>query len=215
MFIDDMIKDSLPLWDKASELKYVIDLYQGTLKEEALLNYIIEDSIYLFYYAKIFAYAITNCTNISEIKFFYSMMGFVNENEVNLRNEILIRNNINPNDVIKYEPRSVNKRYIDHLLHYAKNGNIIEIVAALLPCILSYNYIFNKLKKEYPKLNTQYDELTNEYLDSEYEKGCKEWIQFANEYYDNLSELEKKNCLEIFHISSELEYEFWEMFEEK
>ena len=82
MFIDDMIKDSLPLWDKASELKYVIDLYQGTLKEEALLNYIIEDSIYLFYYAKIFAYAITNCTNISEIKFFYSMMGFVNENKI-------------------------------------------------------------------------------------------------------------------------------------
>ena len=48
MFIDDMIKDSLPLWDKASELKYVIDLYQGTLKEEALLNYIIEDSIYCY-----------------------------------------------------------------------------------------------------------------------------------------------------------------------
>lgn len=215
MFIDDMITDSLPLWDKAANLKYVIDLYQGTLKEEALLDYIIEDSIYLFYYAKIFAYAITNCTNITEIKFFYSMMGFVNENEVNLRNNILIRNNINPNDVIKYKPKEVNQKYINHLLSYAKNGNINEITAALLPCILSYNYIFNKLQKEYPKLDTKYDELTNEYLDISYQNGCREWIEFSNKYYENLTEEEKIKCKKIFHISSELEYEFWEMFEEK
>ena len=215
MFIDDMINDSIPLWDRASNLKYVIDLYQGTLTEEALLDYIIEDSIYLFYYAKIFAYAITNCENISEIKFFYSMMGFVNENEVNLRNNILIRNNINPNDIINYKPKEINQKYINHLLHYAKNGNIKEITASLLPCILSYNYIFNKLKNKHAKIDTKYDELTNEYLDIDYEKGCKQWIDFSNQYYEKISNEEKEKGLKIFHTSSELELEFWEMFEEK
>lgn len=211
---DLMFLDSKSIWDKCLEIDFVINLYRGVPKLDNLLSYIKEDYIYLFYYTKVFAYAITKSKNMNEIKFLYNMMSFVNESEVNLRNKILIENNIKEDNITKFKPNNVNQKYINHLMYYAENKTIVEIISSLLPCVLSYQYIFEKLKMKYKKIDTKYDELTNPYQSIHYKECCKKWCNFADNLFKNLNDEKKKELIKIYHISSELEYEFWNYFKE-
>lgn len=213
MLVDDMIKDSIPLWDEASNLKVVIDLYQGTLSNESFIKYIVEDTIYLFYYAKVFAYAIAKANDFEEMRFYYSMLAFVNNSEVNIREKYAINNEIDPNYPLGFKPDNITMNYVNHLLEYAINGNIKEITASVLPCVLSYQYIFNKIKANYPKLSNNYEDLVNEYLSDRYTISCQNWIDFANKLYQNVTEEEKIKYINIFHKSSQLEIDFWKMCE--
>ena len=214
MLVDDMIKDSIPLWDEASNLKVLIDLYQGNLSHKSFTKYIVEDTIYLFYYAKVFAYAIAKANDFEEMRFYYSMLSFVNNSEVNIREKYAINTQFDPNYPLGFKPDKITMDYVNHLLEYAINGDIKEITAAVLPCVLSYQYIFNKIKANYKKISNNYEDLVNEYLSDRYTKSCQNWIDFANKLYQNVKDEEKIKYINIFHKSSLLEIDFWRMCEE-
>lgn len=213
--LDEIIKDSIPIWDLCINTEFVQEITDGSIDDKKVLKYIIEDTIYLREYAKCFAYAITKCNTLDEMKFFYLILGFVNEAETSVRKEFLKKHHFKDDEVFKLKPSDACKKYTDHMLKYAKDGSLEEVLCAILPCMLSYQYIFYKIYKDKPNIpNTKYYCLLCYYISEEYKETAKSWIDYSNKLLSNYKD--NKKLKEIFRYSSLCELEFWKMsYEEK
>ena len=57
-FVKECIEDSLPIWEACLDTSFLRQLADGTLPEELFKGYIIDDSLYLMAYTKVFAMGI-------------------------------------------------------------------------------------------------------------------------------------------------------------
>ena len=80
-FLDQCIQDSLPIWQQCLESDFLQGLADGTLDEECFKGYIVDDSLYLREYAKVFAWGMTKARDMDDIRACYSLLAFVNEGE--------------------------------------------------------------------------------------------------------------------------------------
>lgn len=207
-FIDRVIEDSIPIWNDCMNTPFVKELWNGTLSKDRFKKYIIEDSLYLREYARGFAYAMTKAKTMDEMKFYYSVLSFVNESETSIRVKYLKQFNLKESKVETYKPQPYNQKYINHMIEDADKKDIKEVIMSLLPCVLSYSYIFSNLNKKTP-FNDEYKDLLQEYILDSYEEECIMWCNFADKLLSNTSKDEEEKLTLIFRKSSEYELGFW------
>ncbi len=211
-YMNKIINDSLPIWDECIKTPFVQGLIKGTLTDEQITKYIVEDTRYLLNYAKCYAFLITKCNTLEEIRMFYDILSFVKEGETSVRRAFIAEHGLKDYDVETSIPDKENQIYIDSMMNWCHNGSIVEGTMAILPCMLSYGYIFNKLYKENPNMlnNNPFKDILAAYIGEEMETWCKDWANFANELMNKYPNSFEK-CMIIFRFSSLRELEFWKM----
>ena len=78
-FLDTCIQDSLPIWRSCMETPFLRGVADGTLDEECFKGYIVDDSLYLREYSKVFAWGILHSSDMEEIRNYYTLLAFVND----------------------------------------------------------------------------------------------------------------------------------------
>ena len=211
-YMTKIIDDSLPIWDECIKTPFVQGLIKGTLTDEQVTKYIVEDTRYLLNYAKCYALLISKCNTLEEIRMFYDILAFVKEGETSVRREFITKHGLNDHDVETSIPDIENQIYIDSMMNWCHNGSLVEGTMSILPCMLSYGYIFNKLYKEKKDMliNNPYKDILEGYIGEEMELWCKEWTNFANALMNEYPNSFEK-CKSIFRFSSLRELEFWKM----
>lgn len=212
-FVQKCIQDSLPIWKQCLESEFLQKLETGMLPEECFQGYIVEDSLYLREYAKVFAWGILHAKDMEEIRTYYSLLSFVNESEDSTRRYYLHRYQLEDEAVQKLPLRPQNQAYVDVMLHAAKNAEGVgECMMAALPCMLSYGWIFKEMLGRSPAvLDTVYGPFVKDYAGERYEKLCQSWIDYADKTCADLSPKQQEKCMNIFRACSQCELHFWEM----
>ncbi|OON94251.1 MAG: hypothetical protein ATN31_03995 [Candidatus Epulonipiscioides saccharophilum] len=214
-FTEELIKYSMDIWVQYLTHPFTTKAVNGTLDKELFKNYIIEDSIYLREYSRVFAAGMYKSTTKQDIRFFYELLSFVEEGEASTRLNYVKELGLNDDWINSIEPRKENKEYIDYMLSVAKNGTPLEILVVILPCILSYGYIFSELVKKSGGINENnpYKDFLDDYTNQEwiqYSLKCENYVnQMANNLKIN-SDYKEKLC-NIFRNSSICELKFWDM----
>ena len=210
-FVKQCIRDSLPIWQQCLDSEFLTRLQDGTLSEDCLKGYIVDDSLYLWQYAKVFAWGILHAQDTDALRTFYSFLAFVNEGEGATRVQYLKRYGLTDEQIQHLPQRPQNKAYTDYMLAAAREG-IPECMMASLPCTLSYGWIFRRLVESAPAArDTVYWPLVRDYADDSYDEICRRWIEFGNRVCEGLPEARLARCMEIFRECSRLELGFWEM----
>lgn len=209
--IKEVLEKNIPIWDKCIATSFVQEIKMGKLPMECFKVYMIQDSIYLKYYAKIYGKAIYHAKTLQEIQLYYSILSFVTDTESVVRLRYLEQFGITDGEIEFIDPLPENQRYIDFLLEVAERGEDREILMAVLPCMMSYSYIFRKLAKEPESRASRYWDFIEDYADDFYAESCKEWAQFANKKCEGISNAEKEKLSSIFQTVSLLELDFWKM----
>lgn len=80
-FVQQLVQESLPVWEKCLHSEFLTHLADGTLDEACFKGYIVEDSLYLREYAKVFAWGMTKARTMETLRNYYSLLGFVQESE--------------------------------------------------------------------------------------------------------------------------------------
>lgn len=205
-FVKHVVDDSIDIWNQCLNHPFLQEMSRGTLPEEKMKLYMIQDSLYLRDYARMYAAAIYNS------QLYYMLLGFVTEGESVTRLKYLKKYGLTDNDIDKMTKLPENKAYTNHMLKYAEKGDIPEILMAVLPCLFSYVYIFRKLVETVSDIEkSKYIDIINDYSIDEYVKTCEDFGKFTEEKCKNCSEERKKELLKIFRQSSEHELQFWEM----
>ena len=214
-FVEECVRDSLPIWQECLETPFLRGLADGTLDENCFLGYIVEDSLYLREYAKVFAWGILHAKSMSEVRTYHSLLSYVNESEDATRLKYLTQYGLTDDAVQALPLRPENRAYVDTMIEAARQGEgAAECLMACLPCMLSYIWIFEKLVEAHPgAVDTKYGALVREYLSEEYSVVCRGWAVFADGVCEGMDEARKARCREVFRACTQHEYNFWRMCE--
>ena len=209
--ISQFINESIGIWDKCVNSKFLIRVQRDNLEKEIFLQYLIQDSLYLRDYLKVYSYGFIKCKFWENMKFFASSISYINNTENSTRTNYLKDFNLNDNDIDKMSKSKECKEYTEFLLNIGKNEDISSILAAVLPCMLSYNYVFDKISKQTPSvLSGYYAPLVNDYINNKYRQVIRLWTNFANQIMKNVSYEKLLKLKDIFHQANIHELLFWE-----
>lgn len=212
-FVDALVQESLPVWEQCLQSEFLQKMESGALDEACLKGYIVEDSLYLREYAKVFAWGMTKAKTMETIRNYYSLLAFVQENEDVTRLHYLEQFGLREADIQALPLRPENRAYVDCMVEAAKNGEgEAECIMACLPCMLSYYWLFDKMVKRSPAvLDTFCGPLVRDYSSDGYAEACRAWAAYAEKVCTGLTPERAARCKEIFHACSVHELHFWEM----
>lgn len=212
-FVQQLVQESLPVWEQCLHSEFLERLADGTLDEACFKGYIVEDSLYLREYAKVFAWGMTKAADMQTIRTYYSLLSFVNENEDAERLRCLRQFGLTDEGIQSLPLRPENRAYVDCMINAAKNGEgEAECIMACLPCMLSYGWIFQKMLDRSPAVrDTLYGPLVQDYAGPGYADACRAWAAYAEKVCTGLSPERAARCRAIFHDCSVHELHFWEM----
>ena len=212
-FLDVCINDSLPIWRACLDTPFLRGIADGTLDEACFKGYIIDDSLYLREYSKVFAWGMIHSDDMEEIRNYYSLLAFVNEAEDSTRRYYLKRYGLRDEQIQHLPLRPENRAYVDFMLNTAKNASgAAACMMACLPCMLSYGWIFGQMLNQSPAVqDTVYARFVNDYAGERYESICRTWAAFTDKVCAEIPPEQEEPCLKIFRTCSEHEYHFWEM----
>lgn len=168
LFMEGILKQNMPVWDKCIATFFVQDMKDGKLPIKYFKEYMIQDSIYLKNYARVYGKAIYYAETLREIQLYYSILNFVTDTESAIRLNYLRQFGMTDDDIEFIDPLPENQNYIDFLFETAECGNGCEILMALLPCMLSYSYMFRKLAEEPESRRSRYWDFIQDCADDRY-----------------------------------------------
>jgi thiaminase/transcriptional activator TenA len=214
-FIEEVMADANDIWEQCANVSFLTELGNGTLSRRKFIKYVIQDSIYLRDYVRIYAMALFKSRTLKEMKVFYSALGFVNDSENVTRLEYLEDIGMNDDDIENAGKAPACKKYTDFLMYYAVNEDIPEILMALMPCMFGYAKVFKLISDRYPQvMDSYYGKLVKDYTSDKYNQSCYSWMEFVNEVCAPLDSERKTKLKEIYIKSSMLELYFWKIFDD-
>ncbi len=210
-FMQKLLAQNIPIWDDCAETPFLRELQQGTLPLEKFRTYIVQDSIYLKNYARLYGKMIWHSRALRDIQVYYGALNFVTEMESAVRLGYLKRFEMTDSDIEDLEPLPENQEYIDFMMSIGEGGNVQEMLMAALPCMLSYSYIFRKLLSSPDGIGAEYADFIEDYAEDGYLDSCRGLEAFAEEKCCMSTREEKEKLGRIFEKGSLLERRFWEM----
>lgn len=211
-FTKELIEDSLSLWDAAVDSEFIKALINNTMEKDAFHEYMIQDSIYLRYYLKIFAFAMTKAKNIADMQLYYGMLGYVDEGENTTRLNYLKDAGYTDADMETIPLKKSCRDYCNFLMHQGANGSELDIIMAMFPCMIGYQYVWEKVAERNPAImETYYGPCAADYVNEGYDEYCEYWYNVVNEKVAECSREELDSLKAIFREASLHELLFWQM----
>jgi thiaminase/transcriptional activator TenA len=208
---DELFLAAEPIWAAQLDHPFVKGLGAGTLEEERFRRWVLQDYRYLKEFARIFAWAVAKATRLESMSWYAGVLNLTLNTEMALHRSYAARFGLSPEDLEAEPMWPTTRAYTDFLLRTAADGDMLDLLAALLPCAWGYVYLARRLVETGTPKDQRYRDWIDQYASEEFAQAA-EWLK---EELDGLSagvgEEKKTRLREIFVVSSRYEWRFWEM----
>jgi len=209
-------EDNLSNWNSYIKHDFVIKLTSNSLNKKIFLNYLIQDYLFLIQFSKAWSLAIVKSDTLYEMKVAANTVNGLINFEMDLHIDLCGSYGISKIDLENANEENENIAYTRYVLEAGYSGDLLDLLAALIPCVLGYGEIGLNNAKVIPE-DYMYHKWLKTYSSKEYQKICDE---VAN-MFDNaiLLRLDKNykdsykwnNIKKIFSKAVLLEVDFWNM----
>lgn len=201
-----------PIWEACHAHPFVTGIGDGTLEVEKFRYFLLQDYLYLFDYARVFAWGVVKARSPELMRFFSANVDAILGGEMKIHRAYMARLGITEEQVFAVRPALPNLSYTNYMLSAAAAGGPAEIVAAILACSWSYAEIGTRLAAlpgalEHPF----YGEWVQGYSSEEYQETNRALVERMDALAAGCSEEEYRRLEEIFVACSRYELGFWEM----
>jgi len=208
---DELYAAAEPIWAAQVEHPFVKGLGAGTLEEERFRRWVLQDYRYLKEFARIFAWAVAKATRLQSMSWYAEVLNLTLNTEMALHRSYAARFGLTPEDLEAEPMWPTTRAYTDFLLRTAADGDMLDLLAALLPCAWGYVYLARRLAQAGLPEDQRYRDWIDQYASDAFAQAA-EWLKGELDGLAGGVSEEKKNRLkEIFVISSRYEWRFWEM----
>ena len=200
------------IWEDCLNHPFVIGIGDGTLAVEKFQYFMLQDYLYLFDYARVFALGVVKARDPELMRTFAANVDAILGGEMKIHKAYMKRLGISEEQVFSVKPALDNLSYTNYMLSIASNGTPMEIVAAILACSWSYAEIGQALAAvpgaaEHPF----YGEWIRGYASEEYAATNQALIALMDSLTANAAEDQIEYLTEIFVNCSRYELGFWDM----
>ena len=213
MFTDKLFESVRPMWESYLSHPFVCGIGDGTLPKEKFQYYMIQDYIYLYDYARVFALGAAKAKDHNLMRMFASLLDSTLNGEMNIHKSYMERLDITEAMIAKTPAALTNSAYTSYMLKIAYEGNALDILIAVLACAWSYEYIGRALLEKNPEAAEHpfYGEWIEGYTCESYLEGNMALMAMINTFGETIDQETYDRLEEIFVTCSRFEAMFWDM----
>jgi thiaminase/transcriptional activator TenA len=208
-------RDNTPVWLAYTRHAFVQGLGDGTLPHAAFLHYLKQDYVFLIHFSRAWALAITKADTVAEMRLAASTVnGLINE-EIALHIKTCAEAGIDEAALFATQERQENLAYTRYVLDAGHSGDLLDLLAALAPCVMGYGEIGSHLAAT--KTSDTCAEWINTYASADYQQVCHDVGLLidgavARRLGDDPKGSPRWTALQArFAMATQLEVGFWDM----
>ncbi|TVP42169.1 MAG: thiaminase II [Gemmatimonadales bacterium] len=208
---DSLYRAAQPLWDAQLDHPFVKGIGDGTLEEARFRRWVLQDYGYLKEFSRIFAWAVAKADRLESMAWYAKVLDLTLNGEMELHRSYAARFGITP-EALEAEPMwPTTRAYTDFLVRTAADGDMADLLAALLPCAWGYVVIGRALAKGPLPDDARYADWIAQYASEEF-AGAAEWLRGElDRVAADVTPEKAARLREIFLLSSRYELRFWDM----
>lgn len=201
-----------PVWEACLRHPFVTGIGDGTLDMEKFRYFMLQDYLYLFDYARVFALGVVKARDPELMRVFAANVDAILGGEMKIHRAYMKRLGITEEQVFSIKPALANLSYTNYMLSVAQTGGPMEIVASILACSWSYAEIGQALAAipgaaEHPF----YGEWIRGYASEEYAATNQALIELMDSLAADAGEEQLAYLTDVFVNCSRYELGFWDM----
>ena len=201
-----------PVWEQCLHHPSITGIGDGTLDVEKFRHFMLQDYLYLFDYARVFALGVVKARDPELMRTFSQNVDAILNGEMNIHRAYMQRLGITEEQVLAVKPALDNLSYTNYMLSVAHTGGPMEIVASILACSWSYAEIGQTLAQipgaaDHPF----YGEWIQGYASEDYTATNQALIELMDELAAGATEDQIAHLTDIFVNCSRYELGFWDM----
>jgi thiaminase/transcriptional activator TenA len=210
-FTDDLFEAARPIWDAQLAHPFVRGIAEGTLPEERFKNWVRQDYRYLIDFARVFAWAAAKADRLEAMSWYASALDLTLNTEMALHRAYAARFGIGAEELERVPAWPTTRAYTDFLVRTAADGDMADLLAALLPCAWGYVHIGQRLAAGKPPADQRYADWIAQYSSPEF-VAAVEWLKAETDRISAGAPADKRTrMLDLFALSSRYEWQFWQM----
>ena len=201
-----------PVWEQCLHHPFVTGIGDGTLDVEKFRHFMLQDYLYLFDYARVFALGVVKARDPELMRTFSQNVDAILNGEMNIPRAYMQRLGITEEQVFAVKPALDNLSYTNYMLSVAHTGGPMEIVASILACSWSYAEIGQALAQiPGAAAHPFYGEWIQGYASEDYTATNQALIELMDELAAGATEDQIAHLTDIFVNCSRYELGFWDM----
>ena len=204
------------VWHAYTHHSFVKKLGDGSLPIEAYLHYLAQDYLFLMHFSRAWALAVVKSETLSEMKLASATVDALVNSEMQHHVDICTRFGIDEQALFDAIEAPENLAYTRYVLDAGLSGDLVDLLAALAPCIFGYGEIGAALAKHTADDNP-YTEWIQTYASDAYQQVCTEVGELIDSALtrrigtDFTASPRWERLTERFVTASRLEAGFWSM----
>jgi len=200
-----------PIWRAQLEHPFVRGIADGTLDDERFARWVRQDYLYLKEFARIFAWAVAKSDRLASMSWYAGVLDLTLNTEMALHRSYAERFGISESELEAEAMWPTTRAYTDFLVRTSADGDMADLLAALLPCSWGYLFVARGMASWGTSPDDRYADWVAMYTSDEFAEAA-DWLrteldrEAAGASDDKLARLR-----DIFTVSSRYEWQFWEM----
>ncbi len=201
-----------PEWDRYVDHPFVRRMEDGTLPEAAFRAYLVQDYLFLIQFARATALAAYKSRALDDIRAGQAALAAILD-ETALHVRLCARWGVSPADLEAAPEHAATVAYTRYVLDCGAAGDLLDLQAALAPCVVGYAEIGRRLA---PALAARADHPYREWIGEYASEGYQGVARAAVDRLDRLAarsmtEARFGGLAAIFAAASRLEADFWQI----
>jgi len=198
--------EALPIYNRITNMPFITDLANGTLKQEQFKYYLQQDAHYLEYFARALAIIAAKVPDVN------TMLDFVRFAE----GAIIVERALHDSYFAEYNvtERAPLSPTCHHYVHYLQStayaADVTVAMAAVLPCFWIYKKVGDHILEHQTKNENPYQGWIDTYAGEEFGLIVQKAIALCDAAAEEASPLQLKKMTAAFVTASRLEYAFWD-----
>ena len=198
-------------WDSYVNHPFVEGMADGSLPEASFKDYLVQDYLFLIQFARAYALAIYKGRSLSEMRGALEGLKAILDVEMDLHVRLCGRWGITPEQLEATPEKSETVAYMRFVLDAGNAGDLLDLYAALAPCMIGYGEI-GAARKAAATDDNPYAEWINEYASEGYQDLTEATIENLDTLASEMmAEARYPRLKQLFGAATRLEADFWEM----
>ena len=210
---DCLLQATNEIWQSYCRHPFVKGIRDSTLDREKFRYYIIQDYLYLIDYARTFAIGVAKAKSAHTTNIFSGYISLLTGSEMSIHHGYMGKFAVSQQEVDNTARALDNLSYTSYMLRVAYEEGEAEILAAILSCAYSYEFIAKDMVRNNPDCINDpfYGEWIQGYISQKYSDGNLLLMDTLNRLTADYTQEQIQHLVDIFTACSRYEYMFWEM----
>lgn len=205
--------DAAPQWKQYTQHDFVRQLGEGSLPLECFKHYLVQDYLFLIQFARAYALGIYKSAAVSDMRNSLEGVKAILDVELELHIELCGKWGMSRTEIETASEDTPTMAYTRFVLDAGMAGDLLDLQAALAPCIIGYAEIGSQLVRDgSDNPENPYQRWVQEYSGDGYQSLAKDFSAWMDETASQvLTEHRYTRVLSLFEKACRLESDFWQM----